>query len=94
MCFEILDCELISTGCLTVGIPCMWVRGVSLQSSFIQKDLPGVARVSVAQASVYDNYPAWGFLDHVGCRNINSGPHESSQPVVIKHQRTFILFKL
>lgn len=74
MCFEILDCELISIGCLTMGIPCMWVKGVSLQNSFIQKDLPGAAGVSVAQANVYDNYPAWGFPDHVGYRNTNPRP--------------------
>lgn len=74
MCFEILDCELISAGCLTVGMSYVWVKGVSLWSSCIQKDLTGAARVSVAQTNVYDNYPAWGFPDHVGYRSINPRP--------------------
>lgn len=57
MCFEVSDCDLISTGCLIVGILCAWVKGVSLQSSFILKDLLGAARVSMAQANIYDNDP-------------------------------------
>lgn len=55
MCFEILDCELISVGYLTVGIPPVGVKGMSLQSSFIRNDLPGASRVSKALANVFGN---------------------------------------
>lgn len=74
MCFEILGCELISSGCLIVGLLCAWVKGMYLQSSFILKDLPGAARVSMIQANVYDGYLAWGFLGQVGSINANHRP--------------------
>lgn len=54
-----------STEGLTVGRLCAWVRVASLQSSFSLKDLPGTARVSVAEVNFCDNCPAWGFLDCV-----------------------------
>lgn len=38
---------------------------MSLQSSFILKDLPGTTRVSVAEVNFCDNCPAWGFLGRV-----------------------------
>lgn len=72
MCFEILDYELISTGCL-------WeyhVRGLKVcpYGAALSRRIYQVLPVSVAQANVYDNYPAWGFPDHVGYRNINPRP--------------------
>ena len=38
---------------------------MSLQSSFILKDLPGTTRVSVAEVNFCDNCPAWGFLGRI-----------------------------
>lgn len=74
-CCEILDCKLISIGGLIMGILCAWVKVVSLQNSFILKDLPDAARVSVAQVNIFDNCSAWGFLDHVG--SVNADPRPS-----------------
>lgn len=48
-----------------MGRLCARVRVASVQSRFILKDLPGTARVSVAEVNVYDDCPAWGFLDCV-----------------------------
>ena len=48
-----------------MGRLCAQVRVASVQSRFILKDLPGTARVSVAEVNVCDDCPAWGFLDCV-----------------------------
>lgn len=75
MCCEILDCKLISIGGLIIGILSAWVKVVSLQNSFILKDLPGAARVSVAHVNIFDNCSAWGFMDHVG--SVSADPRPS-----------------